>query len=51
MGVALQRRAFDASALLDEPTPTQIRVLEYIAEAYVFNGWKWAVWDFIQGQL
>jgi len=51
VGVQLHHRPFDAAALLEEPTPTQLKVLEYIAEAFVNSGNQWPVFDYVEGRF
>jgi hypothetical protein len=37
--------------LLEEPTPTQLKMLEYIAETFVNSGNQWPVFDYVEGRF
>jgi hypothetical protein len=50
MGVKLTRQPFDAEALLEEPSPTQLRILEFIAEGFVQYR-EWPVFDYVAGHF
>jgi hypothetical protein len=50
MGVQLRYRPFEADALLEEPSATQLRILEFIAEGF-FEHREWPVFDWVQGHF
>ncbi len=52
MGVRLTPfPAFDASVLLEDPTATQLQVLEFIGASYAQNDFRWPVFDWVQGHF
>lgn len=51
MGVQLRYQSFDATQLLEDPSPTQLRILEFIAETFVHNHREWPVFDFVEGRF
>jgi hypothetical protein len=50
MGVKPTRQPFDAEALLEEPSPTQLRILEFITEGFVHHR-EWPVFDYVAGHF
>lgn len=50
MGVKFTRQLFDAGSLLEEPSPTQLRILEFITKGFVEHR-EWPVFDWVSGHF
>lgn len=51
MGVQLRYKPFNSADLLEEPTPSQLKVLEYVLETFVQNERQWPVFDYVEGRF